>query len=224
MKLHKINFFRRLIGFAAVTLFIFFLSNTSFAQSEAIAAKLFFNYLVSVSGTGKIDDNSIFARPRLANEKIIVLNEAAKNNFEANAALNSMALAQSLERRAFELLNRRRIENGLPKLTWSDDMARVARGHSQEMAQFRFFSHAGRNGSMVDSRADKLGFKKWKAIGENIAYNRGYENPADFACERWMQSTSHRGNILNERWKEAGIGVAITLDGTYYFTEVFVIK
>lgn len=138
------------------------------------------------------------------------------------APLSGAALALSLERRAFDILNQRRIENGLEVLVWSDDVARVARLHSENMARFKFFSHTGIDGLMVNDRADVLGFSKWKALGENIAYNRGYDNPAEFATERWMQSPSHRGNLLNKRWKEAGLGVAITADGTYYFTQVFV--
>ena len=64
--------------------------------------------------------------------------------------------------------------------------------------------------------------KKWRGIGENIAYNRGYDKPAGFAVERWMKSTSHRKNALNKRWEESGIGVAIGDDGiTVYFTQIF---
>ena len=77
---------------------------------------------------------------------------------------------------------------------------------------------------MVNDRADSLGFSKWRSIGENIAYNRGYDKPAEFACERWMQSESHRENILDRRWKEAAIGVSITEEGTFYFTQVFVLR
>ena len=128
-----------------------------------------------------------------------------------------------MEQKAFEIVNERRRESGLPPVKWSDDMAKVARLHSENMAKLKFFSHAGQDGMMVSDRADNLGFYKWKAIGENIAYNRGYDNPADFACERWMLSPTHRENILNKRWQEAAIGLAIA-DGTYYFTQVFMQK
>ena len=78
---------------------------------------------------------------------------------------------------------------------------------------------------MVDDRADSAGIKNWKRIGENIAYNRGYDNPVEFAVLRWMQSQSHRENLLSEKWKESGIGIAIAADGkTYYFTQVFMLR
>ena len=127
----------------------------------------------------------------------------------------------TLERQVFDLINERRVQSGLFLLEWSDDIAKMARQHSENMAHHKFFSHTDLKGLMVNDRDDAYGIKKWQAIGENIAYNRGYENPAVFAVERWMQSPSHRENLLSSRWKESGIGIAVTADGTYYFTEVF---
>ena len=45
--------------------------------------------------------------------------------------------------------------------------------------------------------------------------------PAAFAVARWMQSTKHRGNILNADFKRAGLGVARAADGRVFFTQVF---
>ena len=132
--------------------------------------------------------------------------------------------ALDLERRAFKLINRQRTTCGLEELVWSDDAARIARLHSENMANYNFFSHMGADGSMVNDRADSFGIRKWRAIGENIAYNQGFENPVEFAVERWMQSPKHRDNLLNSRWKESGIGIAVTAGGTYYFTEVFLAR
>lgn len=132
--------------------------------------------------------------------------------------------AQDLERRAFQLINEQRAKSGMSPLKWSDDAARIARLHSENMANFDFFSHTGVDGKTVDDRADLLGISRWKAIGENIAFNQGYENPVEFAVERWMQSPKHRDNLLSSRWKESGIGIAVTENGIYYFTEVFLVR
>ena len=119
------------------------------------------------------------------------------------------------------MLNSQRAAKGLTALEWNDDVARIARMHSENMAKYKFFSHTGLDGTMVNDRADLCGVSKWKAIGENIAYNRGYEKPAEFAVERWMQSNAHRENIFNNRWKESAVGVAVSNDGSFYFTQVF---
>ncbi len=132
--------------------------------------------------------------------------------------------ALELERQAFTLLNEKRNDEGLLPLVWDDDVAKVARVHSQNMASHRFFSHKGLDGSLVSDRADHLGLSKWRLIGENIAYLRGYRNPVEFAVECWMKSASHKQNLLNKDWKQSAVGIAVTDDGTYYFTQVFLLR
>jgi uncharacterized protein YkwD len=131
------------------------------------------------------------------------------------------ATVEQLEAAAFTLLNERRAGVGLQLLKWNGKLAGVARLHSQSMAANKFFSHRGADGSMVDERADRGGLGEWDAIGENIAFNRGYSDPIDFAIQRWMQSSSHRANLLKSNWQESAIGIAVTPDGSYYFTQVF---
>jgi uncharacterized protein YkwD len=157
------------------------------------------------------EENSI-SRPR-----VIVENNDSKSNAPAPTVFD-------LERLAFQLINEKRAEQGLEALEWNEDIARMARLHSNDMAQNKFFSHSGNDGSMVDDRADRSGIKRWRAIGENIAYNRGYKNPCEFAVEKWMLSPSHKKNLLDTRWKESAIGVAVAADGSYYFTQVFLLR
>lgn len=132
--------------------------------------------------------------------------------------------ARAIEREVFELLNTERSKNGLKALEWSDEVAAVARLHSQNMANAKFFSHRGSDGSMVDDRADRLGLGAWKTIGENIAYMRGFDDPAAVAVEKWLESTAHRKNLLGPNWQESAVGVAVTEDGTYYMTQVFLLR
>jgi uncharacterized protein YkwD len=134
------------------------------------------------------------------------------------------AAAASAERQAFELLNAVRQSNGLPLLRWNSQVAAVARVHSQDMARQKYFSHRGLDGSMVDDRADSMGLGQWRSIGENIAYLRGFQDPVKAAVDKWMHSPDHRRNLLADNWKESGIGIAITQDGTYYLTQVFLLR
>ena len=135
-----------------------------------------------------------------------------------------VASAGSIEEQIFALINAERSKNGLTDLKWSESLAAVARLHSQDMANVKFFSHRGSDGSMVDERADRLGLGSWLAIGENIAYMRGYEDPAALAVAKWLESTAHRKNLLGPNWKESAVGVAVTEDGSYYMTEVFLLR
>lgn len=125
------------------------------------------------------------------------------------------------ERTALELLNAKREERGLKPLSWNNKLLAVARLHSQNMAEYDFFSHKGIDGKYVSDRADSMNIGDWESIGENIAFNRGFDDPVAKAVKLWLSSPSHFNNIMNPTWKETAIGIAIREDGSYYFTQVF---
>jgi uncharacterized protein YkwD len=160
--------------------------------------------------------------PKESNPKIQIIKRA--NNVSGKPSSNLTSIRPTdynLEKKAFNLINNIRIEMGLKKLIWSDRLNNLARQHSENMAKYSFFSHYGLNGRTIGDRATDFGVDNWSAIGENIAFNRGIENPVEFAVERWMLSSGHRKNLLNNRWKETGIGISVTSDNQYYFTQVF---
>ncbi|MFN6963035.1 MAG: CAP domain-containing protein [Pyrinomonadaceae bacterium] len=142
----------------------------------------------------------------------------------ASAAAPVSTAAAGYERAAFELINKRRAEQGDEPLVWSDMAAAVARVHSADMANGRFFSHRGSDGTMVDDRAERFGIRDWQAISENIAFVQGEADPVVRAVDLWMDSAAHRKNLLDKRWKESAIGVAVLPDGTIYFTQVFILR
>ena len=132
--------------------------------------------------------------------------------------------ATSDERRAFELVNAERQARGRGPLVWDGSLTRMARYHSENMARAGFFSHVDRDGLDLTGRAAVIGISGWQALGENIAYNQGYEDPTAFAVERWMISDKHRENILNGQFTHAGIGIARSSDGRVFFTQVFMTR
>lgn len=145
---------------------------------------------------------------------------AVKTSF----ATTSTGTANRVEARAFELMNAQRQANGLQTLQWDEQLVALARSHSDSMAGDKYFSHKDPNGGYVDTRAAKLGIFNWMAIGENIAFMKGYEDPASMAVEKWMQSTSHKKNILGNQWRDSAIGIAVASDGSIYFTQVFIAR
>ena len=151
-------------------------------------------------------------RPRIVPEKA----EAVGASVEVNV--------KTAERIAFELVNQKRAENGLKPLAWSDSLENIARLHSADMAELEYFSHRSPAGKMVSDRADDAHLGAWRAIGENIAFNRGYADPITKAVELWLNSPGHKRNMMSDTWKESAIGVAIAEDGSYYFTQVFLAR
>jgi len=130
----------------------------------------------------------------------------------------------SLERVAFNVLNQKRAENGLSPLAWNEKLAGVARLHSHNMAEFSFFSHKGLDGKMAAERANQMGVKQWRSIGENLAFSHGFQDPVAHAVRLWLDSPAHRQNLLDGNWKETAVGIAVAEDGSYYFTQVFLRK
>jgi uncharacterized protein YkwD len=90
------------------------------------------------------------------------------------------------------------------------------------MARSNSLDHRGPDGRDMAERARSMGIRGWRVLGENIAYNQGFDDPSAFAVERWMGSSKHRANILNRQFTRTGIGVARAGDGSIYFTQVFV--
>jgi uncharacterized protein YkwD len=142
----------------------------------------------------------------------------------AHASASSGFAATSPERRAFDLVNRERAARGEGQLMWDDELASMARRHSENMARQNFFSHTDQTGRDTAARAAECGVCGWRALAENIAYNQGFDDPVAFAVERWMNSAKHRDNILRAGFTHAGLGIAKSPDGTVYFTQVFVTR
>ena len=168
----------------------------------------------------RLISSSSFGTPTRARVVSRVATPSASYNASPSPSAAVVA-ATGDERRAFELINAERQRRGLRPLVLDGSLTRLARYHSESMARGRFLSHTDRDGRDLRGRADALGLRNWKALGENIAYNQGYNDPTAFAVERWMVSEKHRENIMNDEYTHAGVGVARASDGTYYFTQVF---
>lgn len=218
MKLNSIlNGAKLFFGFSLLLL----LSTTTFAQFNDSILQHKLNYY---SGSENIG-SKLRTRPRIYVETVQPTVETSQPKVETSEPVKKEISIHDLELQAFQLLNQKRVENGLKPVVWNDEIAKIARVHSQNMATYNFFSHQGLDGLTVDKRADAFGLSNWRKIGENIAYNRGYKDPVEFAVIRWMQSESHRDNLLSDKWKESGVGVAVAPDGkTYYFTQVFMLR
>jgi uncharacterized protein YkwD len=132
--------------------------------------------------------------------------------------------ATPIERRAFEQTNRARVENGLAAFEWDSALCHMARMHSERMAQQKFFSHESPDGLQLKERAHANGILHFRVIGENIAYNKGYNDPGGFAVERWMISSGHRANILYIGFQASAIGSYVSPDGSVYLTQVFIAR
>jgi len=109
------------------------------------------------------------------------------------------------------VLNAERARHDLRPLRFSHRLSRAARRHSRAMARKRFFSHTSPNGATFVDRIRRTGYlhgaRRWH-IGENIAWGSGQLSAPRAIATAWMNSASHRDNILSRSFGAIGIGVA----------------
>jgi len=129
-----------------------------------------------------------------------------------------------IEKRAFEQTNLMRVQNGLPPFVWDSDICRMARIHSESMSRQSYFAHVTPEGLGLRDRAREAGILRYAVLGENIAYNQGYEDPGAFAVRKWMDSTKHRANILSPEFRAMAIGSFVAPDGSVYLTQTFITR
>ena len=106
------------------------------------------------------------------------------------------------EERTLRLHNRERRSRGLRTLCVHPKLTKAARAHSSDMIKKDYFGHGN-----VGRRLKRHGYN-WRVYGENIAGGTGrYARPGN-TFRRWMNSSGHRANILDRRFREIGIGTA----------------
>ncbi len=109
------------------------------------------------------------------------------------------------------LLNRVRAQHGLPALRLNGPLGHVARMHSHDMVQRRYFAHDSLNGSSPFARMFAAHYVPHDAswwLGENIGWGSGSLAQPIAMVRAWMHSPPHRANILNRHFRDIGIGIA----------------
>ena len=87
-------------------------------------------------------------------------------------------------------------------------LSAAAQRHADDMLAQSYFAHRDRDGKTVRERARAAGYE-WTAIGENIALD---QQSVKEVVESWMRSPGHRENILDRRYTQTGIGLALGRD------------
>ena len=117
--------------------------------------------------------------------------------------------------------NHYRHQNGRGPVRVNPLLTQIARQHAQQMALRERMAHS-LDGTTVVHRAKSAGYI-YQKIGENVAYNTGYANPAWKTFEDWMKSPSHWENILEPQFTEIGVGVYQSASGKYYTCQVLAV-
>lgn len=111
------------------------------------------------------------------------------------AILNSVLVGET---------NNARIAHELSAVAPNSMLAEAARLKAEDMAARGYFSHIDPDGRKPWYWLEQVGYD-YSYAGENLAV--GFFDSED-AVQAWMDSPTHRENILNARFTEMGIGTA----------------
>ena len=129
--------------------------------------------------------------------------EAAGGGYAARCGGGKIFL-DAAELRTFALHNDARRDRKLRAFCVHPDLQQAARKHTRDMIRRSYFSHItkGTNSGSCD-RIRRQGYR-YRYCAENIGYN---STPGRM-FNVWMNSSGHRSNILNSKYREIGIGAA----------------
>jgi hypothetical protein len=103
-----------------------------------------------------------------------------------------------------DLTNVARAENGLTTLTRNPLLDEAAQAAAQDMAAKGYFAHVAPDGTTPWHWLDVVGYK-YSYAGQNLAVNFTDSENVETA---WLNSPTHRENILKSQYTEVGFGTA----------------
>ncbi len=130
------------------------------------------------------------------------------------------AATSAMEDDTTDLINDYRASLGLTELELDDCVSEVAREHSRNMASGAVaFGHDG-----FEDRTEEIFVlvPNAQVVGENVAFNQGYADPAQTSYQGWLDSPPHKENIELPDYDMTGMGVVEDDAGGFWFTQLFV--
>src|SRR3954470_3695247 len=127
----------------------------------------------------------------------------------ADAQVDS-ATTQQLADATVCLLNEERAAAGLGLLSTSAPLATTAQHYAEYMVSDAHFAHQDETGHNVVTRVlgtDPTLADRWLVLGENLGWGTyGLATPRSMV-QGWMNSPTHRDNILYPGFDEIGVGI-----------------
>jgi uncharacterized protein YkwD len=117
---------------------------------------------------------------------------------------------RALGRSTLCLVNKERHKRGVHRLRYNGRLSRAGRGHALDMVRHSYFAHNSRSGARFTRRIFRTGYirrGRW-GVGENLAWGARRESTPRQIVRAWMESKSHRRNLLDRRFRDLGVGVA----------------
>lgn len=106
-----------------------------------------------------------------------------------------------------------------PAMRRSAALDEAARAHARDIAARGALGHEGADGSTAADRVSRAGYS-WSTVGENVA--AGQTEAAD-VVDTWIDSPGHCRNLMEPRFTDTGVGVAVNEDDdrVIYWVQVY---
>lgn len=125
-------------------------------------------------------------------------------------------------------INSERTQRFIPALSTNALLITAAAGKANDMIARSYFAHVDPDGNYVWPRIEAANYKPYLTLGENLAMDF---TSADGVVSAWMNSPTHRENILNGKFEDQGLNsvygtfetnhdtiMVVSLFGTLYKT------
>lgn len=133
----------------------------------------------------------------------------AYNIEETEIILNDVTLSNE-EKEILDLVNEERIKNNLDELQIDSNLQKIAKAKAEDIINNKYFSHTSPTYGTPFDMIKKEGIV-YSCAGENLAINETSKK----AVNAWMNSQTHRNNILDLDYEYTGICV---IDSNTYGT------
>ena len=118
-------------------------------------------------------------------------------------------------------VNELRTSHHLIPLRGSPELGRVARAHAEDMARLGYLSHVNPAGLDPLGRVRAARVEGFRLLAENIAASNVEGDRTAVAIAEWMQSESHRENLLNPAFNTTGVAVVDAPGNRTLFVQLF---
>ena len=137
------------------------------------------------------------AEPANTENTIPIVNDDSAENTETIPSTLSVE-----EQEFFNKINELRVKNNLPEFKIDDKVENVARLKAQDLEENNYFSHTSAKYGTPFEMLSTSGVN-YKTASENIAGN----SSIDGAINSWMNSDSHKNNIISNDSNYKGVAV-----------------
>lgn len=101
-------------------------------------------------------------------------------------------------------INNERSLRNLTTLKTDSRLSTAAQGKTDDMQARHYFSHTDPDGHYIWDKIVAQGYTPYSSLGENLAIE--FYNTESLVAA-WMNSPTHRANVLNESFRDQGMGI-----------------